>query len=492
MSTQVLHPDRALIVSSLYTAAEMGDRIGREAYSYRFVYQAFAPLLERWARTTEITQAESRLDYAIHQARGQGQEPIHLSFLPLHLLYLTQHARTVAFPFWEFPDLPNSDFANNPRNNWVRLADRLGLILTACTFTRDAFRRAGVQTPVEVVPVPIRNEYFGVSPWTGGEVKLACPAYVFPEPAPATPAANPWAPVRLGDLPLRARLRSVYKSYIKPRLRPKIDKYLTLAARGIAAMRQARHEDIRVPFAPRPALDLKGIVYTTILNPFDPRKNWQDLLSAFVLALGDRDDATLVVKLVVCPQLAAAALNGMIGYYQGLGVAHRCRVAFVAEYLSAEQMVTLARGSTYYLNTARAEGACLPLQDFLAAGRPGVAPTHTAMADYFDDAIGFPLSASLEPAAWPHDPESRLTTRWHRLDWQALYEQLQQSYRIARDQPGRYQALATKGRARMLEFAHADRVWPRLAAALDRLGSPHRDAGLPLLADGNAAWRKAS
>jgi hypothetical protein len=51
---------RALVVSTMYTEAQMSHGIGREAYSYRFVFRAFAPLLERWGRTTEITQAESR------------------------------------------------------------------------------------------------------------------------------------------------------------------------------------------------------------------------------------------------------------------------------------------------------------------------------------------------------------------------------------------------------------------------------------------------
>ena len=46
------------------------------------------------------------------------------------------------------------------------------------------------------------------------------------------------------------------------------------------------------------ALELSGVVYTTILNPFDPRKNWPNLLTAYLLALEDVD-ATLVIKLVV-------------------------------------------------------------------------------------------------------------------------------------------------------------------------------------------------
>ena len=164
----------------------MSQRLGREAYSYRFVFDAFAPLLRRWGSLSEVTQAESRLDYALWRCRQQGLEPLHLSFLPLHLTYLSRRAANVAFPFWEFPDIPNRAFDNNLRNNWVHIAQQLDLILTACTFTRDAFVRAGVTTPIRVVPVPIQRDYFSVPPWTGDQHRvLDCPCYVFPQPAGA-------------------------------------------------------------------------------------------------------------------------------------------------------------------------------------------------------------------------------------------------------------------------------------------------------------------
>src|ERR1051326_1628564 len=109
----------------------------------------------------------------------------------------------------------------------------------------------------------------------------------------------------------------------------------------------------------------------------------------------------------------------MLQHYRQLGITHRCKVVFVTSYLTDAQMVDLARASTYYVNTARAEGACLPLQDFLAAGRPGMAPGHTALADYFRDDLGFVVASDLEPACWPHDPEQKLSTRWHRVVWQS-------------------------------------------------------------------------
>src|SRR5260370_6031170 len=46
---------RALMVSLGFAETETTQRIGREAYSYHFVYRAFAPLLQRWGRTIPVT-----------------------------------------------------------------------------------------------------------------------------------------------------------------------------------------------------------------------------------------------------------------------------------------------------------------------------------------------------------------------------------------------------------------------------------------------------
>jgi hypothetical protein len=55
----------------------------------------------------------------------------------------------------------------------------------------------------------------------------------------------------------------------------------------------------RVPVLPKPKAEvaLSGVVFTTMLNPRDGRKNWIDILTAFCHALGDRTDATLVIKM---------------------------------------------------------------------------------------------------------------------------------------------------------------------------------------------------
>jgi glycosyltransferase involved in cell wall biosynthesis len=446
----------------------MAAKLGREAYSYRFVFRVFEPLLRRWGETIEITQPESRLEYAIWRARQRNLDPVHLSFLPLHMVYLAQGAPNIAVPAWEFPDIPNTDLQNNPRNNWKRIADELSVIVTHCNITRNAFLRANVKPPVHVVPVPVAPEYFAIPPWEYGQrVVLPCPCYVFGPCEGSAQITNRAGPESAG---LRARARRLYQRHVKARVPRRLRKLMSLATQVAADEPQAAPKEEQVPFPVTPTLELSGVVYTTIFNPFDPRKNWQDMLSAFLLALGDCDDAMLVIKLVVCPELAAHSLNGIIGHYLRLGLRHRCKLVFVNTYLANDLMVELTRGSTYYLNTSRAEGSCLPLQDSLAAGRPGVAPAHTGMADYLDDEIAFTLASHPEPAAWPHDPDHRLMTTWQRLVWQSLHDQLRASYEVARKEARRYGKMAAGGRQRLAQYASADSVWPRLLAALNAAG----------------------
>jgi hypothetical protein len=130
-------------------------------------------------------------------------------------------------------------------------------------------------------------------------------------------------------------------------------------------------------------------------------------------------------------------------------------------------MVELTGASAYYVQATRAEGLGMAMQNSLAAARPGISPIHTAMADYFDAELGFPVAAHPEPTSWPQDPDGRHTTSWHRLVWQSLHDQLQNSYVMAEQKRAEYLTLAGRARARLKSWASAESVWPRLVAALN-------------------------
>jgi glycosyltransferase involved in cell wall biosynthesis len=462
---------RQLLVTSMYNEPDLVQHLGRAAYSYRFVYRAFAPLLERWGLTAEVLGLGSPLDLALEKAISDGRDPIHLSFLPFHLTRLAPNVPNIIVPAWEFPDIPQFNLGGDPRHNWSRLADEATLLITHTDFSRDAFVRAGVRTPVHVVPVPIAADYFSTPDWKPGERGfLNRPCHVFPR-AESPSAGRSWRLTAGLRQRLRERLREIYRLFTRPfpvSFEVSVKRCIRAAEAAYAEARRILAEAHVSAFCPpSPGLELNGVVYTTILNPLDGRKNWEDLLSGFLVALGDCDDAMLVVKLIVSPDKEATGLNELFAYYRQLGLKHRCKLAFVTAYLSEAELMGLTRASTYYVNTSRAEGSCLPLQNFMAAGRPAIAPPHTGMADSLDASCGFVVASHPEPTCWPQDPAPSAVTTWHRLVWQSLHAQFRTSYEVARRDQGRYRAVSGAARARMADLASAERVWPRLVRALD-------------------------
>jgi hypothetical protein len=104
--------------------------------------------------------------------------------------------------------------------------------------------------------------------------------------------------------------------------------------------------------------------------------------------------------------------------------------------------------------------------EFLASGKPAIAPAHTAMADYLGSPLAFVLRTCLEPACWPHDPTGMLRTHKHRLDWQSLSEAFRESYDVAKENPERYRSMSREAYRKMREFASVEQVVGPLEAFL--------------------------
>lgn len=466
-------PDRPIrfLVTTPVDLGDLPGRLGAADYSYGFVLKAIGPALDQIGSWRPVTRPECRLVAAAAQAAVEGFRPVHLAISPLQSVYLTPAVPTILFPFWEFPRLPDRDFGFDTRQNWARIAGSADLIVTACRLTAGAFERAGVTVPLGIVPVPVPPESFRVPDWHPGHSwTVRCRHVSWGGPSTETPHETSAGPDLRESMPLRGLpriergLRRRYHRYVRPWISDG-------AAHRVRRVKQSvlRRAEIPPPRIEPSPLTLSGLTYTSIFNLGDPRKNPRDLLSAFLTAFRDRDDVTLVLKLATSPVTELIELERISGLYRALGIEHRCRVVVITDYLTEEDLERLYRSTTYYVNTSHAEGACLPLQRALAAGRPGIAPAHTAMADYLDGAAGFVVASHPEPAAWPHDPEQRCETTWHRLVWSDLHDQLQRSARVAEDDPGGYLALSGEGRRRIAALASREAAATALRQALARM-----------------------
>lgn len=432
---------RAVLLTCYMTGSTEGKNLGAAGYSHDFVAKLFSQLLSRWGKVVPVPEPKKNLEAAAQEARDQGFDPVHFSVLPFQDVSLSQTIPNVVMPAWEFPEVPDHGFDGNPQNDWPATADRCDLVLVSGPFTEQALRRGNAKVPIRFVQVPTPDEFFSVPDWVPGQkISIDCPAFVFPQPTiQAATASLLW-------------------------------RWYEGATSLFRTWGWARHtsfgERMALPYQSTSPIDLSGIVYTSVFNPYDGRKNWKDLLTGFLFALGDREDATLVLKLVT---KNVEAVKEVINYYIDRDIRHRCKVVVICDFLTEQQMAQLAAASTYYLQTTKAEGNCLPLMNYLAAGRPGISPNHSAMSDYFDQSVGFVIESHPEPSAWPHDKRLRIRSTWARLVWPSIVAQIQKGYHLAKEHPEQYASLASRCRTKMHAWAGNETVWGRLREALDAL-----------------------
>ena len=206
-------------------------------------------------------------------------------------------------------------------------------------------------------------------------------------------------------------------------------------------------------------LDIDGIIYTTVFNPADARKNWEDMVSAFCYAFKNVRHVTLILK-VTHHQLTS--IMGKLHFLlQQIGEV-KCRVIAIHGFLPDDNFQRLINATKYYVNASSAEGLCLPMMEFMACGVPAVAPDHTAMADYLDDSAAFLLKYSKELAIWPHDPRQLKRATSFRVDWDSLVQQYKISYQCAFDDPSSYQEKSISSRENIRRVSSRKRVTERV------------------------------
>jgi len=458
-----------LIVSTYFKGATVGKGLGTAGYSYEFVRQLFAPLMKRWGEVVFVKNAVREVEPVGRQMRDRNLTPIHVSFVACQDLYLSPSMSNVVVPAWEFPDVPGVPFDDNPQNDWIATSNRCDLVIAHVPFTARALIASGVTVPVREVPVPMPAEYFAVPMRSGRaeETVIEAAGYSFAGAEPKETAGQ--TAIALGQsrsvkASLRASIRSglgIGKKTVK-RLTPDFI-WSSMQLVKSEYRRQKAIKNIDHPLTS--PIPLSGVVYTSIFNPADGRKNWRDLITGFVAAMKDCDDATLVLKLVTRdPEFFYDVFDC---YRKTTVIPHRCKVVMIRDYLSDEQMMNLLRASSYYVTTTRAEGNCLPLMNYLAAGRPGISPSHSAIGDYFDDEVGFVVDSYTTPAYWPQELRPKYRTSWNQMIWPSFVEQLRQSYRIAKHDRRAYERLSQNARSRMFDWLSEERVYPLLRDALD-------------------------
>lgn len=413
-----------ILIHSATNKDTISDSLGQAEYSYYFVLKEYRPVLEAIGTVVEIRDPAREVDAHYRAARKRGQACIFLSFSPPHHTQLKLECPTVPVFAWEFSSIPDQPWGGNELNDWRIPLSRLGCAITHSSFTVEVVRKAmGTDFPVVSVPAPVWDRFAAIS---------SC--------LPASPLADGVELVVDGlvldsrDINLQAYAPKMYRTGTQ-----------------VPLDRPAQPSTLR----------LDGVIYTSVLNPNDGRKNWEDLLGVFCWHFRDVEDATLVLKITFKD---AELILREILHHIYMQTPIKCRVVLIHGFLSDPDYERLVQATSYVVNSSHGEGQCLPLMEFMACGKPGIAPLNTAMLDYITPQNAFPIECGHEPTFWPHDPRQAFRTLRYPINWDSLLAAYRDSYEVAKNNPERYASLSEQARIGLRDFCSQDLAKERLQA----------------------------
>lgn len=387
------------------------SKLGMADYSYYFVKKAYLPVLKRIGEVVDIDNPAQQVDDIFNSCRDAGEFCVFLSFTPPQKTMIHSRCPTICVFAWEYATLPQEQWSGEERHDWRLVLGMHGFAITHSNFAVSTVQEAiRPDFPIVSLPAPI---------WD----KVASPRN-----ATATEPSE-----HTFDLQIKGTIfdtRAIDWNNVE---------------RNQSEIFISRHIDQQARNTQN-TISVKGVIYTAIFNPNDGRKNWQDLVSAFCWAFQDTENATLILKLTYQDAVFSFAL-----VFEEIQkrLPFRCRIILIHGFLTDESYQQLVKGTHYAVNSSYGEGQCLPLMEFMSAGKPAIAPIHTAMADYVDERNAFIVKSSREWTHWPHDPRSLKRTFRYRINWQSLREGYTESYRVATSEWPRYLAMSEHAKSRL-------------------------------------------
>ena len=419
-----------ILTHTTSTRDSIRNDLGRPEYSYYFVLRELRPVLESLGVVIEVNDPERDVDAIYRNCQRHGIPCVFLSFSPPHKTPVNLECPTLPIFAWEFDTIPNEGFMGKPRNDWTRVLAKLGGAVTHSGFIVQQVKRLmGADFPIISAPAPVWDTVAALR-----------------DAGPAKPVAQGIV-LQLEGMVIDSRDTDL-SAY---------DKSSLLAAEGQPLPLPATRQQGRCEVV------LDGVVYTSIFNPGDGRKNWQDMIQAFCIAFKDVADATLVLKLTHYD--VSSLVPEMLEIMYKCGEL-ACRVVMLHGYLEQDAYERLLLATSYAVNTSMGEGQCLPLMEYMSAGKPAIAPQHSSMADYIDASCAFVLRSSLEPSTWPHDPRQAMRTLRHRLHFDSLVTGYRDSYLVAKQQPDRYATLSRGAIQSLQRYCSREVVRERIHIAI--------------------------
>lgn len=361
----------------------ISEYLGQQEYSYWFVQRYFEKFLMSFGETEVLKSLE---DF-----RGTiDDEKILLLFMPPHSVPEDVAHLGIPVIAWEFDTIPDEGWLGNDRNNWYLTLFKNRGALTMSLFVAEEMRKIlGSEYPIATIPVPVWDQF----------------SNLFEVPR---------------ERPQKLKFHGVVYDSAQEETEPSAH----LASKKLIAQNYE--------------ICIDGVVYTSVFNPDDGRKEWIDLLSAFIWAHGSNSNTTLILKLI----LSEGAQSAEYVWDCVLNLKpFQCRVIVIHGYLDERTYEQLISSTTFVVNSSRGEGQCLPLLEFMSAGVPAIAPSHTAMSDYVNSENSLVIQHTREWACWPQDLRFAFRCFTFPVDWNSLRLAYAASYEIALENEVQYESM---------------------------------------------------
>lgn len=495
------------LIYSEVNAASIASSLGLPDYSYYFVLKDFLPVLEQLGDVLVVEQPEVEVDALYDAACAAGEQCLFLSFSPPQKTPLNLRCPTIPVFAWEFDSIPNEHWLDELSQNWCYVLERCGQGITHSGLTVQAVKsELGTSFPIVSIPSPVWDKFqalreqpaelpltksvriqvhsgvvldthdVSLEPYMPGPdavAKAVTAARMSNKDSqrakakvtPATPVPGQ-SRVKISQRYLREWYLRVLCALFPGLLRTAKASTLAPEASTVEVVIEPEGQRLEPRNQVEPSslpksgvkplahewtlsecsFELSGVVFAALFNPYDGRKNWVDMLTAFCAAFKDTADATLVFKLG--HHEYQSALNDMLMCMARMPK-FKCRVVLLQGFLDKAEFDSLIRASAFVVNASHGEGQCLPLMEFLSCGKPAIAPRHSAMLDYIDDEVAFVVDSWLDATAWSHDPRLAYRTLRHQIDWSSLVEAYRAAYQCVQDAPLLYEKMSTAAIERM-------------------------------------------
>lgn len=346
------------IIISNETRGSIASQLGAAHYSYRFAEAKFRTVLEQEAPVWTVKYPYAYPDPGLLREELNLPEGdlVHIAFRSAENLRPIKGLYNICAFAWEFDILNDTDWrGQTPIFNQHRMLGLFDEIWATSHYTRDILVSHGLEH-VHTIPAPVTDSWEDPELYTDADLEG----------------------IELYPLKVNLGVRDL------------------LYAPGVLWEQPAG-----LPDKLREARDA-GLLFTTILNPHDQRKNMRNMVGAFEAFAQTTPEACMIIKVSIPNRMAERTQLLLDGLRRGLGSISSIdsdNIFLAVGYLSDHEISALHALSDFYLSPSISEGQNLPLIEGMMARSIPVSTANTAMLDYIDDDNAITIATKTLPGS---------------------------------------------------------------------------------------------